>query len=289
VNCSRSACKWNKPARQIKEGEKITWSEGACLLSLAVVWDGKKTMVAIAAVTVLLLSCAEVQGSVYPYLFLFWLLSPMTVSLFCSPCPCVLSLSGMFCLCFSNLSLLCSPLFSFAFFFFQFLSSIPYVLPPFLLFSFLFCFFVLAIPSFFIQSPSFSLSFPMFLLYVFLLFLPSVSQSILPLVSHPPPVFLCFLSNLPSLVFSFLSSDISSKFPPFCSLSPAIYKGEKGKRGLLPLSSHGTGVGWSTAIGQPPTWLVSSAFLSWQFKGCVSCWFFGSWEREGARKYKVTN
>jgi len=30
----------------------------------------------------------------------------------------------------------------------------------------------------------------------------------------PPPVFLCFLSNLPSLFFSFLSFVISSKFPP---------------------------------------------------------------------------
>ena len=36
VNCSRSACKRNKQVRGNKEGEKITWSEGAWLLSLAV-------------------------------------------------------------------------------------------------------------------------------------------------------------------------------------------------------------------------------------------------------------
>ena len=171
----------------------------------------------------------------FPYLLLFWLLFPISLSLFRSPRPCVFSFSGMFCF---SLSLSLSPLFSLVFLcfslFFRFLSSIPFVLPPFLLFSFLFCFFVLAIPYFFIQSASFSLSFSMFLLYVFLLFLPFVSQSILPSISYPPLVFLCFLSNLPSLVFSFLSSNISSKSPPFCSLSPAIYKGEKGERGLLP-------------------------------------------------------
>ena len=87
----------------------------------------------------------------------------------------------------------------------------------------------------------------MFLLSVFLLFLPYVSQSILPSISHPPPVFLCFLSNLPFLVFSFLSSNISSKFPPFCSLSPAIYKGEKGERGLLP-----QGLGGQRPLGSHP-------------------------------------
>ena len=195
-------------------------------------------MVVAAAVTVLLLPCVEVQASVFLISFCFDCFSPYHCLCFVPLVP----VSSLFLVCFASvsllslsLSLLCSPLFSFAsLFFFRFLSSIPSVLPPFLLFSFLFCFFVLAIPYFFILSPSFSLSFSMFLLYVFLLFLPFVSQSILPSISYPPLVFLCFLSNLPSLVFSFLSSNISSKSPPFCSLSPAIYKGEKGERGLLP-------------------------------------------------------
>jgi hypothetical protein len=51
------------------------------------------------------------------------------------------------------------------------------------------------------------------------------------------------------------------------SLSPAIYKGEKGERGPLPLSSHDTRVEWSgghwVVALESPAGLVSSAFLSW--------------------------
>ena len=49
------------------------------------------------------------------------------------------------------------------------------------------------------------------------------------------------------IVFVFQSSlsSFSLYQPPFSSLSPRIYKEEKGGgRGLLPLSSHGTGEGW---------------------------------------------
>jgi len=39
----------------------------------------------------------------FPYLILFWLLSPLSLSLFHSLCHCVFSFSGMFCFYFSSL------------------------------------------------------------------------------------------------------------------------------------------------------------------------------------------
>jgi hypothetical protein len=67
-------------------------------------------------------------------------------------------------------------------------------------------------------------------------------------------------SSIPS-VFSLL----------FVSLSYDIYKGEKGEKGLLPMSSHGTGVRWPSGywatVPGPLARLVPSVFLSWQVKG----------------------
>jgi len=87
-------------------------------------------------------------------------------------------------------------------------------------------------------------------------------------LKSPPPVRLCFQLSPLSVFFIpvfFLpfcyfhsSSPGSQTYVPLCfqsfsvfpppfsiCLSPTIYKGEKGERGLLPLSSHDTGVEWS--------------------------------------------
>jgi hypothetical protein len=53
--------------------------------------------------------------------------------------------------------------------------------------------------------------------------------------------------QLSFLFFLYYPKIFSPIFAPSCSsLSPGIYKEEKGKRWLLPLSSHITGVGWSS-------------------------------------------
>jgi hypothetical protein len=65
----------------------------------------------------------------------------------------------------------------------------------------------------------------------------------LPLFS---PVSFCFSSvfcSLPSLFHLFISL--------FLSLVPGIYKREREERELLPLSSHGAGVGWLGQSVQP--------------------------------------
>ena len=184
----------------------------------------KKTMVVVAAVTVLLIPCAEAQASVFPYLLLFWLHFPLSLSLFCSLCPCVFSLSSLFCLCFSSLSL--SHLFSHVFlylslflFFFGFsLLSFMFSFISFF-FSFLLCFFVLVVPFFFSFNLLRSLS-------LFLLFLSFVSQSILPLISHPPPPFLFSFFSLCSTLFPSSFSLFPTRFflfPPSLTLSLPWY------------------------------------------------------------------
>ena len=89
-------------------------------------------------------------------------------------------------------------------------------------------------------SSSFSFCFPSCYsrLFIFVLLLSSFS------------LFLCFFSFFPPLFFSlsvfffsiFLFLLCCSLF--FCSLFPCIYRQIHRERGLLPLSSHGTGVGW---------------------------------------------
>jgi len=141
-----------------------------------------------------------------------------------------LSLCLLFLICFASvslISLLYSPLFSFAAlsFFLRFLSSIPFVLPHFLIFSFLFCFFVLAVSFFFwVQSPSF----------FFFLFLSSVSQSILPSISHPLYSFLFFLFSLYSTLFPLLFLSI---FSPSFLLYLLVFIG-KGRETHPVLSCH---------------------------------------------------
>jgi len=66
---------------------------------------------------------------------------------------------------------------------------------------------------------------------------------------HLPPIFFffspVFFSSLISLYFRSLFFYPSLILPPGIVLFPHIYKWKTGKRGLLPLSSHDTGVRWS--------------------------------------------
>ena len=103
-------------------------------------------------------------------------------------------------------------MFSLFFFFFSF-------------FSLCFCFYFFLFSSLFPFLPL--LCFPLFFFPFFSLLFRSLSSLL----------FLCFSSSF--MVLSFWSSFFSLSLS-----SPSIYKGEKGKRELLSLSSHGTKVGW---------------------------------------------
>ena len=150
-------------------------------------------------------------------------------------------------------------------------------------FSLFFCFFVLS-PSISLFVPSVSnrylnplsksfsaISAPVFFSSLYFSTLVSLLSILSPLkfsLKSPPPVRLCFQLSPLSVFFIpvfFLpfcyfhsSSPGSQTYVPLCfqsfsvfpppfsiCLSPTIYKGEKGERGLLPLSSHDTGVKWS--------------------------------------------
>ena len=72
-----------------------------------------------------------------------------------------------------------------------------------------------------------------------------------------------------------------------------MYKWKTGERGLLPPSSHGTGVGWQGGHWAPtsgsPEGLVPSVFSSSgkpQVRVLASegLLFFGFWEKEGEEK-----
>jgi hypothetical protein len=87
------------------------------------------------------------------------------------------------------------------------------------------------------------------------------------------PLFFCFFLSLLLLCFyssSFLSP-IFSISGLFFSLSASLFLsfywslwGKSGERGLLPLSSHGTGVGSGrAATGQLPAGVVPSVFFVW--------------------------
>jgi len=102
----------NNRKGQVMEGEKITWSEGVYLLSLAMAWGCKKIMVAAVAVTVLRLPCVEAQASVFLYLLLFWLLFLATVFVSFSLSLCLLSFRFVL-LLFSSCPLLSYVSFSF--------------------------------------------------------------------------------------------------------------------------------------------------------------------------------
>ena len=60
---------------------------------------------------------------------------------------------------------------------------------------------------------------------------------------------LCFFFCKPPLFFFFcfffFFRSFQTPFLFFCSLFPCIYRQIHGERGLLPLPSHGGGVGWS--------------------------------------------
>jgi len=153
----------------------------------------------------------------------------------------------------------------------------------FFLFLYFFCFFVLS-PSISLFVPSVSnrylnplsksfsaISAPVFFSSLCFSTLVSLLSILSPLkfsLKSPPPVRLCFQLSPLSVFFIpvfFLpfcyfhsSSPGSQTYVPLCfqsfsvfpppfsiCLSPTIYKGEKGERGLLPLSSHDTGVEWS--------------------------------------------
>jgi len=93
-----------------------------------------------------------------------------------------------------------------------------------------------------------SLSLFFFLLSVLFCFSPlSLFFSFL-LALHLPHVFfffsLVFFSSLISLYFCSLFFYPSLILPPGVVLFPRIYKWKTGKRGLLPLSSHGAGIRW---------------------------------------------
>jgi len=110
VNCSHSACKRNKQVRGNKEGEKITWSEGAWLLSLAVEkWWLLRLF--FPCFLFLFLLCFS----------LFLLLCSFSLLLFFADFPLFpLSLVSLFLfllLSFPSFFSLCSPLFPSAFFF----------------------------------------------------------------------------------------------------------------------------------------------------------------------------
>jgi hypothetical protein len=105
-------------------------------------------------------------------------------------------------------------------------------------------------PLFFLLPVCFSLflSFSIHILRsLFFFFWSLVSLSILsPLFFLVSLCSVRFLSSFLSLYLPlfFILFSVSDPSPPtFSSLSPSIYKEEKGERGLLPMSSHGTGVG----------------------------------------------
>ena len=150
MNCSCSACKWNRPARRIREGKKITWSEGACSLSLAVVWDSKKNDGGCCGGDCS--SSSLCRGSS----LCFFLIS------FCFDCS-----SPYHCLCFVPLVPV-SSLFLVCFVFVSLLSLPPLFSPVFLWFSLFLSFFF-----------GFSLLFLLFFVFFFL------SLVFLPLVFHP--------------------------------------------------------------------------------------------------------
>jgi len=141
MNCSRSACKWNRPARRIREGKKITWSEGACSLLLAVVWDNKKNDG----------GCCDGDCSSFSLCrgssLYFFLIS------FCfdcsSPCQCLcfiplVPVSSLFVVCFVYVSLLSlPPLFSPVFLWFSLFLS--FFFGSSLLFLLFFVFFLLSL------------------------------------------------------------------------------------------------------------------------------------------------
>ena len=107
--------------------------------------------------------------------------------------------------------------------------------------SLIFLFFVFLSLSFFLCFLSFSFLF----LPVCLCFLSFCSsyRFLSPLFSS---LSLLSLSNNVVSVFHSSLYSFSLFFPAsLSSLSPSIYKGKTRKRGLLPLSSHGIGVGWS--------------------------------------------
>ena len=79
---------------------------------------------------------------------------------------------------------------------------------------------------------------PLFLCSSYFFFL-----SICPLFFSFSPLFFSVLSSLSIFVLFFFYPSLI--LPPGIVLFPHIYKWKTGKRGLLPLSSHDTGVRWS--------------------------------------------
>ena len=133
----------------------------------------------------------------------------------------------------------------------------------------------LLLSSAFFPLLCFPLLFLSFFAYVSLFF--TVVLPFLYLFFFHSSSLLCISNNSSFPLFLYISS-------PCLSLSLGIYKEEKGERGLLPLSSQEQGQGGRATTGQSPATLVSSAFSSWQFKGCGCCRFFRSCEREGERE-----
>ena len=215
--------------------------------------------------------------------------SPITVFVLFPSSLCLLFFWYVLLLFLFSLSLSLSPLFSPVFLYFFFGFSLLSLL--FSLISFFFLFFSVSLFWLFLLF-SFNLLRSLFLflcfcsLFFFSFSLMYLNQFFLQSLILPPS-FSVFSLISPFWFFRFFPP-ISPQNSPRFALFPLLFiRVKKEREGYYHRGRVASGH-WA-ATPEPPAGLVSSAFLSWQFKGCMSCWFFESWEREGSGKYRGTN